>query len=568
MKKIPYGISDYKILVEKNYVFIDKTRYIEKLENYHAPYIFFLRPRRFGKSLFTSVLSNYYDIKEKDNFEKLYGNTYIGKRPTKEKNSYCILRFNFSGLRTDTKESLEESFTLAIRKGLDEFIRNYNIKVDYVKDTFVSSMFDSFLSNVKYEIDKPIYVIIDEYDHFANELLSFKPELFSDSISKTGFVRKWYEVLKIGTETIIQRIFATGVSPIALDSMTSGFNIGKNLTREANFNEMMGFTEYEVRELIKKTVNIKLNDKDMQELIYILKRNYNGYLFSEDASTRLFNSDMILYYLQEFIENGKGPKNLIDENIASDYSKIGNLFNLKSKDGNINIMNRILKGEELSGEVTKQFSLEKDFTSEDFLSIMFYLGFLTIKESELADVIYKIPNEAVKGIYFDYFAKKIREDSDYEIDISEIKRSVKNLALKGEIDSFIDVIERTLNKLSNRDFILFDEKYVKIIMIAYLNLAKAYLIKSEYEVEEGYIDIALLKRDNIEPKYFGIIELKYISQKKYEERGKAIIEKERVEAIKQINRYKKSAELSTLPNLKKWVLVFVKDKCVINEEVK
>jgi ribosome-associated translation inhibitor RaiA len=567
MKRIPYGISDYKTLIEKNYVFVDKTKYIEKLENYHSPYIFFLRPRRFGKSLFTSMLSYYFDINQRDNFETLFGDTYIAQNPTKERNGYYILNFNFSSLRTETQKSLEQSFYLAVKIGLDKFENNYNLKLDYVKDTFVSSMFNSFIANVQFEIDRPIYVIIDEYDHFANELLSFKPELFKDIISKTGFVRKFYEALKIGTEKVIGRIFATGVSPITLDSMTSGFNIAKNLTRQVNFNEMMGFTELEVRNLIKTTLNEPISLEKMEKLIEILKKDYNGYLFSEDAETRLFNSDMILYYMQEFVETGKGPTNLIDENIASDYNKIGNLFNLTTLGSSTKIIDKILREEELVGAITNQFRLEKDFTSEDFLSLMFYLGFITIKEKDLADVIYKVPNEAIKGLYFDFFAKKLSEETNAELDISEIKASVKNLAMKGSIDSLVKIVEKTLNKLSNRDFIAFDEKYIKIIMISYLNLAKAYLIKSEYEVEDGYIDIALLNNYIIKPKYYGIIELKYITKKEYEKLGENIVNQRKEEAIVQINKYKKSQELLNLLNLKKWVLVFVCDKCVVNVEI-
>lgn len=216
---IPYGVSHYFELIDGNYLYIDKTKFIEVLDAYSSPYKFFLRPRRFGKSLFTTMLAAYYDMNEKDNFEKLFGNTYIGQNQTQERNSYYVLNFNFSGLRTDSKESLEDSFYLAVKKGLDKFEDTYNIKLDYEKNTFVSSMFNSFLGKVESKINRPIYVIIDEYDHFANELLSFQPDLFPEIISKTGFVRKWYEVLKIGTESVVKRIFATGVSPITLDSL-------------------------------------------------------------------------------------------------------------------------------------------------------------------------------------------------------------------------------------------------------------------------------------------------------------------------------------------------------------
>lgn len=568
MKRIPYGISDYKKLILENYIFVDKTKYIEKLENYHSPYIFFLRPRRFGKSLFTSMLSYYYDCKEENSFEELFGYSYIGKNKTVNANGYYILKFNFSSLNSNSRELLQETFINSIRASFDRFIKDYELKTTYRRDEKdAASMLDNFFTSVKYEINKPIYVIIDKYDHFANELLSFKPELFKDLISKTGFVRKFYEALKKGTEFIVGKIFATGVSPITLDSMTSGFNIGDNLTRNELFHEMMGFTDSEVKDLIKTTSKIEISQEELNRLMIILTKNYNGYLFSERANTRLFNSDMILYYLKYYVETGLAPKKLIDENIASDYNKIGNLFNLTTKGSSTKIIDKILRGEELVGEITSQFSLENEFGEEDFLSLLFYLGFLTIDKEDFADVIYKVPNEAIKGVYFDFFAKKLEEDSNYEIDTLEIKKSVKNIAVNGDISSFVKIIEQTLNKLSNRDFITFDEKYIKIIMIAYLNLAKVYLIKSEYEVEEGYIDIALLNNYMVKPKYYGMIELKYITKKEYEKSGENIIEFRKKEAVDQINKYKTSQELIEYPEIKKWVLVFVKDRCVVNLEV-
>ncbi|MBW9157753.1 ATP-binding protein [Clostridium tagluense] len=568
MKRIPYGISDYKTLIEKNYVFVDKTKYIEKLENYPAPYIFFLRPRRFGKSLFTSMLSAYFDISQRDNFERLFRDTYIAQNPTKERNGYYILNFNFSSLNTDTKESLKESFLKNIRESFDRFIKNYNLNVEYRKDyDDAASMLNNFFTTVKYGIDKPIYVIIDEYDHFANELLSFQPELFKDSISKTGFVRKFYEALKIGTEKVVGRIFATGVSPITLDSMTSGFNIADDLTRHVNFNEMMGFTEQEVRGLIKTTLNEPISFEETEELMEILKKNYNGYLFSEDATTRLFNSDMILYYIKAFIETGKGPTNLIDKNIASDYSKVGNLFKLQNQSNNMEVLKDIVSGKEVFSRITEEFSLEKRYNKDDFRSLLFYLGMLTIKKQVMGRVILKIPNEAIKGLYYDFFVSSLNELTEYSLDTADIENSIFEIALNGDNASFVSIIEKTLNKLSNRDFIAFDEKYIKIIMIAYLNLAKAYLIKSEYEVEEGYIDIALLNNHIIKPKYYGIIELKYITKKEYDKYGEALVNQRKEEAIVQINKYKNSQELLNYKNLKKWVLVFVCDKCVVNLEM-
>ncbi|KZL88608.1 ATP-binding protein [Clostridium magnum] len=566
-KKLPYGISNFKNLIEDKYLYIDKTEYIEKIENFHSPYIIFLRPRRFGKSLFTSVLANYYDINEKDNFEKLFGETYIGKNVTREKNSYYILKFNFTGLNTDTKEDLEKTFIRTIKDSFDKFIEIYNLDISYIQEGSAASIFENFLTQVSFKIKGQIYVIIDEYDHFANELLSFQTELFSSIVSKTGFVRKFYEVLKKGTEFIVKRIFMTGVSPITLDSLTSGFNIAMDITRYPAFNEMMGFTKAEVIRLIDSTVKKPLDEVELKELLETLQKNYNGYLFASNGKERLFNSDMILYYMQSYMDSGKGPESLIDKNIASDYGKLGRMFDLKNKDANMEVLQDILKEEEIEGNITEGFSLEKNFDQDDFKSILFYLGLLTIDKPILGGVSFKVPNYVIKELYFEYFSKKINEELNYELNTPEITKAIREIGLKGKNDNLIKIVEKTLNKLSNRDYIKFDEKYVKLIFLAYCFLSKIYLVKSEYEVDSGYIDIALLKQANMEPTYFAIFELKYITKAEYEKEGEKIIEEKKKEAIEQLQKYKASQELMGLPNLKKWALVFVNDSCVVNIEI-
>ncbi|SHI15042.1 AAA family ATPase [Clostridium magnum] len=566
-KKLPYGISNFKNLIEDKYLYIDKTEYIEKIENFHSPYITFLRPRRFGKSLFTSVLANYYDINEKDNFEKLFGETYIGKNVTKEKNSYYILKFNFTGLNTDTKEDLEKTFIRTIKDSFNKFIEIYNLDVSYIQEGSAASIFENFLTQVSLKIKGQIYVIIDEYHHFANELLSFQTELFSSIVSKTGFVRKFYEVLKKGTEFIVKRIFMTGVSPITLDSLTSGFNIAMDITRYPAFNEMMGFNKEEVIRLIDSTVKKPLNEVELKELLETLQKNYNGYLFASDGKERLFNSDMILYYMQSYMDSGKGPESLIDKNIASDYGKLGKMFDLKNKSANMQVLEDVLKDERITARITEGFSLEKDFSKDDFKSLLFYLGMLTIDKKVLDRAILKVPNYAIKGLYFEYFSKKLNETIDYEIDVSDIEDSITEIALEGKNQNLIKLVEKTLNKLSNRDYIKFDEKYVKLIFLACCFLSKIYLVKSEYEVDSGYIDIALLKQADMEPTYFAIFELKYITKAEYEKEGEKIVELKKKEAIEQLKKYKCSEELMGLPNLKKWALVFVNDSCVVNSEI-
>ena len=249
--KMPYGISNYEKIVNDGYYYVDKTMYIEKLENLPETSIMFLRPKKFGKTLFTSVLENYYEKNRADKFETLYGKTYIGKNPTKLKNSYCILRFNFSGINTENEEATMKDFKNKTLASIRFFTKQYGIDCYINEEREAEDILNDLFKAFKLQkSEDKIYVIIDEYDHFANELLGFYPEHFRNLVSKNGRVRKWYEVLKEGTETVIDRIFITGVAPITLDSLTSGFNIGTDITQDEDFNDMMGFTKTELIEIL------------------------------------------------------------------------------------------------------------------------------------------------------------------------------------------------------------------------------------------------------------------------------------------------------------------------------
>ncbi len=567
MKKLPYGISDFRRLWQDNCLYVDKTRYIEILEGYDAPYIFFLRPRRFGKTLFLSTLEQYYDKLAESDFEMLFGDSYIGKDPTPLKQSYYMLNFNFSGINTATKESTLQGFIKKVRKGVELFEERYQLDLEYDKTGYPSEIFDSFLTKLRSVLDGKIYVLIDEYDHFANELLSFQVDTFEEVVSQTGFVRKWYEVLKEGTESVVDRIFATGVSPITLDSLTSGFNIAMNLTRDRNLNTMLGFREDEVRFLIRHTLPSLLQD-DIETILPDLIKYYNGYLFNEDAQEKVFNSDMALYYLTAYHTYHEPPKDLVDINISSDYGKLRRLFTLKNKERNYGILQELLNGETPKALITREFSLEKRFTRQDFLSLLFYLGFLTIKQAGRGPrVILEVPNYVIKELYFEFFEELLSQNVELETD--DIIEGIEALAFEGKIERFISSIEVMLEKVSFRDFIRFDEKYVKLVMLTYLMLSKIYYVKSEYEVENGYLDILLLQRSGIPVDYEAILEVKYLKKKDYEDTtsGQKKLQEKIQAARTQIKQYQQVEELREKPNLKKWITVFSGNTCIYSEEI-
>ncbi len=221
-KRIPYGISNFRAIIEEGYVYVDKTPYIRLLEENPAPYVFFLRLRRFGKSLFVSLLENYYDINQCDSFPSLFSGTDIGKNPTSKHNSYYILSFNFSALTTSSEDSLYASISARTKQSLIRFIEQYHLDITPDFSGYPADMLTGFFSRLPSGMRGRVFVLIDEYDHFANELLSFDLDLFQDTLSRQGFIRKWFEALKIGTQTFVGRIFATGFSPVTLDSLTSG----------------------------------------------------------------------------------------------------------------------------------------------------------------------------------------------------------------------------------------------------------------------------------------------------------------------------------------------------------
>ena len=560
MKELPYGISDYEKLVNDNCYYVDKTKYIELLEVPSNSYVMFLRPRKFGKTLFTSVLENYYDINKKDKFEKLFGDTYIGKKPTEAKNSYYILRFNFSGIDTKDEETTINTFKEKVTASIQDFIDRY--KLDFYINPELTS--EGLLNNLiiafkNQKNGEKLYVIIDEYDHFANELLSFRTDSFKKLVSKNGKIRKWYEVLKEGTETVVDRIFITGVAPITLDSMTSGFNIVKDLTKDPRFNEMIGFTE---DELIKIMKNQELTRKEQEELLPIMKENYDGYRFSlyGEFNNNLYNSNMCLYFLNSYISFRKVPNQLVDVNIASDYNKIGNMLRLCKGEKRLELINKTISGEGLISEITEKFNPEIGFGETEMISMLYYLGYLTIEDVIGNYPKLVIPNKAIKEIYGEYFLKILNEEENFSIDTSEYAKISLEMAIEGKIEKGVNLLQKYLGNLSNRDYQNFDEKYVKVIFFCIAMSLRTFWVKSELEVEREYQDILLVPKELGKGYYTILIEFKYL---KKDEANK--LEEKQKEAKEQIIRYSKKEEMKELENIRKYTVIAVVDKLYIEE---
>ena len=558
MKKLPYGKSDYEQLIENDYYYVDKTRYIEKLENLPETYIMFLRPRKFGKTLFTSTLENYYDIKRADKFDRLFGDTYIGKNPTALKNSYHILKFNFSGIDTSDEETTMYGFKERVAAAINFFAKRYGLDFFVNTESEAEVILDNLIK--AFGLQRPrekIYVIIDEYDHFANELLSFNTGKFKELVSRNGKVRKWYEILKEGTESVIDRIFITGVAPITLDGLTSGFNIISDKTQNFGFNEMMGFTNDELIQMMEK---IELSKEEQEQLLPIMKENYDGYKFSIKGKEKIYNSNMCLYFLNSYLDEGETPAQLIDNNIASDYTKLGNMLDLCQGEEREKIIEDTVSGKGIVSEIISKFNPAIEFGERELVSMLFYLGYLTIAGERLEKTELKIPNRVMKELYSSYFIEVLSRSTDIQITERDYNKMLEEIALEGKIDKIISTMQSYLENLSNRDYMRFDEKYVKLIFYCIAMNLKMFRIKSEMEVQRKYPDIMLIPKDTSKGYNAVMIEFKYL--KKGEE-GR--LQEKQEEAKKQIEEYAEFEEIKAIEKLSKYTVVAVNDKLYVEK---
>lgn len=563
MKKgIPYGIGDFETIRNGNYYYVDKTNIIRELEKHRYP--FFIRPRRFGKSLLISILEDYYDIEKRDAFDELFKELWIHKNTTKERNSYLVLRLDFSGIETDKgKDVLYKSFTANVKEYLLTFLDKYdsylkiNISQELSKEENPSQIIKSFISILKMSNQKA-YLLIDEYDNFANDLIAAnEDDLYHAIMSKTGFVRTFYETIKSGAqEGAISRIFMTGVSPIMLDDLTSGFNIAKNITLEKEFNDVLGFIQAEIEEMLDY-YNI-LENKEKQAALDDMKHYYNGYLFNEDAAQRLYNPDMVLHFMDSF-KKGKYPDVMIDMNVKTDYSKIQRLINEDRMQEESKI-EQILEQEEIITKLIRLFPLEAIKNREELISLMFYMGMLTIDKPIMANVKLRVPNLVIKEIYWEYIYKKVNRTLGDTIDIYSITKVTQIMAETGNPKVFIEyAYDKVIKYISNRDLIKMEEKHIKIIFLSFLTMNQVYIPYSELEMNKGYSDIVLVPDSRYGVKNSQIWELKYIKENE-DPQQKIEDAKEQIELYEKDEKFLRLAEGT---KIYKYIVLAYKDRVEI-----
>ena len=528
IKKIPYGISDYEKIINEGFYYVDKTPYLEAIEN-AGQYLFFIRPRRFGKSLFLSLMETYYDVARKERFDDFFKNTYIQENPTEEKNCYLILKFNFSTISPQS-EHMEASFLNNIKTVAYSFFKKYK---SYLSPPTQEERWDELnaldspsdilfrLLNLCQAAEQKLYVVIDEYDNFANSILATDgQDNYKRLTHGDGFFRQFFKILKSGTtgsDAPISRLFITGVSPITLDDVTSGFNIGKNISLDMAFNEMLGFRHEDVVAMIDyyRTKGKILDDTN--KIMQLMERWYGNYRFAGEASLPLMNSDMVLYFLDEYFRAGKIPEDLIDRNVRIDYSKLRHLIIIdqkgeKTTNGNFSRLREIIEKGEIVSKINRGFPLEEMESSENFISLLFYFGLLTLKGKREGLSLLTIPNQVVRSLYYDYIIRVSQETGLMDVNIATIGSLLHRMAYHGEWRAFFEYLSTQLSaSTSIRDYFR-EEKVIQGFLLAFLGISDYFIVYSEKELNKGYADIVM------EPflagyqgiRYSYILEIKFI----------------------------------------------------------
>lgn len=537
-KRIPYGVSNFVEVVEQNQYYVDKTMFLPLLEEQPSS-LFFIRPRRFGKSLFLSMLRAYYDISQKDRFEKRFGGLWIGEHPTRLQGCFQVLFFDFSkaGAGFDT---LEDNFNRYCCNVLDGFMRTYS---EYYSLALQDSFFESDsaadkLNMIDIEAKRngySLYLIIDEYDNFTNVVLNEKGEkIYHGLTHASGFYRDHFKLYK----GMFERIFMTGISPVTLDDLTSGFNIGWNISTDCRFNQMLGFSETDVREILAyyKEVGQLSSGTDIETMISDMKPWYDNYCFAEESLERdpkMFNCDMVFYYLRHYINLGRSPKQMIDPNTRTDYNKMKKLIRLDKLDGNRKgLLRKIADEGQIVTSLITTFPASEIVNPEIFPSLLFYYGMLTITGTRGQRLVLGIPNNNVRKQYYEFMLEEYQ--SDRYISLNHLQDLFDEMAYEGRWREAFEFIAEAYKENSSVRSAIEGERNLQGFFTAYLSVSDYYLIAPELELNHGFCDLFLMPDlQHYDSSHSYIVELKYLSAKDSEAKA----DTQWQEAVEQIHGY-------------------------------
>ena len=554
VKRIPYGVSDFVDIIKRNQYYVDKTMYIPKLEE-EADSLFFIRPRRFGKSLLLSMMCAYYDINQSDRFEELFGKLWIGSHPTPYQGKFQVLFLDFSKIGGDIKD-LKENFNNYCNIRLDNFIERYKRAyrpeiVEKIKSAPTAVDKLNMIDTEAKDANMQLYLIIDEYDNFTNVVLNEHGEKVYWALTHAkGFYREIFKVFK----GMFTRIFMTGVSPVTLDDLTSGFNIGWHISTKPAFNQMLGFSTEDVREMFEyfKSAGKVRPDCDVESVIAEMKPWYDNYCFSKNAlqtQSKVFNCDMVLYYLRNYAETGEAPEEMIDPNTKTDYNKMKKLLQLDKLDGNRKgvILEIAEKGKIISNLETT-FPAETLTNPNMFVSLLFYYGMLTIKGTRGSRLILGIPNNNVRKQYYEYLLEQYEEKAS--LDTNQLEDYFYDMAYDGKWHDALQFLADSYAKVSSVRDGIEAERNIQGFFMAYLNLNAYYMTAPELELNHGYCDFFLLPDlTHYASKHCYILELKLIPKKEKgmsQETYEAAIQQQWDAAEVQIKHYAEAPRVEAL----------------------
>ena len=539
IKQIPYGVADFETVMNQNLYYVDKTMYLAELEKQPRNLIF-IRPRRFGKSLFISMMRAYYDKSKADRFDSLFGSLWIGSHPTPLRNYYQVLYLDFSRILGNI-DVLEEKFNSYCCDQLNDFIDIY--RDDYPKervDEFLRSDDHgqklNLLLNMSRRYGQALYLIIDEYDNFTNVVLSeHGEEIYHNMTHASGFYREVFKKFK----GMFERIFLTGVSPVTLDDLTSGFNIGWNVSMAPELDKMLGFSTEDVRQMFTyyKEVGQLPADCDIEAMITEMKPWYDNYCFAKEClenDVRVFNCDMVLYYLRNYVSYKRSPEVMLDPNTKTDYKKLNMLIQLDKLDGNRHgVMMEIIEKGEIAATLVPSFSANEMTAPETFPSLLFYYGMLTIKGTRGSRLILGIPNNNVRKQYYNYILNELSRHSI--VNISRLRDYFDYMSFDGKWHEGFQYMADCYKQLSSVRDSIEGERNIQGFFLAYLSLNDYYITAPEVELNHGYCDLFLLPNmTHYQANHSYILELKYLSRADYTEEKAA---KQWAEAVEQINGY-------------------------------
>ena len=546
---IPYGMADFRAIRREGFLYVDKTRFVRELEN--ERYAFFLRPRRFGKTCWLSLLEHYYDRTRKDGFEALFAGTQIGRDPTATNGSYAVLRLNFSAFskRLETLEERFEEYCHTRLRGMLE--ANADVFPEALAGRILApSTMGGRLNELFLHAERlgvRLFLLIDEYDNFANTILAGEGETaYHELTHGSGFFRDFFAIVKAGTESgNLERLFITGVSPLTMDDVTSGFNIGTNISFAAAYNQLLGFTEKEVNDLVATYREAGALDKAHDAAMTVMREWYNGYRFAEDAEDDVYNTDMVLYYLKHSIPNKRGPGTLIDANVRVDYAKLRHLVVVNREatlaaerasaaeqprristsaelrdaealglNGNFDVLRQVIAEGQVDSDLRPSFPMEQLGQRENFVTLLHCFGLLSIRGAADGRSRFGVPNQTVRQLMYGYLRDAYRDVGVFSMDLLAFEDLIWAMARDGKwrpaVDYLADAVRR---QTSVRDYVQ-GERLLQGFLAAYLGASSCFVFHTERELGKGYADMVLAPLTTRYPslRHGYVIELEYLKR--------------------------------------------------------